>query len=331
MHIQNMLARFRPLYAPADDTGTAVVDGGSAAAEAVNAAIANVSAPAAGEGDDDLANLEIEGLDETPQVAEEYEDFDHDGLKLKVPKGKQQEVQEALLRQADYTKKTQEAAEVSKRAETTIKEYQQRAAEDGAFQKGIFHLDLIDQDLKTRYDYFSSPEYKTLQNDDPFAAQARWNDFQVAKEQRATLAGALQRLHQERNSKIADAEKAAEADASKRREQLPREIAKIVPGWNADKAAKVKDFGVKMGYAPEALDSTTDPLHFKTLYLASIGQAALDARARKGGGAAPTKEVNPTKMVGQRGGAATVNTEKMSGDDYREHYLRQQLAKNTRK
>lgn len=327
MNIQNMLARFRPLYA-IDDTATAVDT--SPAADAVNAAIANASEPAV-EADDDLANLEIDGLDETPAGADEYEDHDFDGVKLKVPKGKSQEIQDALMRTSDYTKKTQEAAESRKKAEQTVADYESRQKEDATFQKGAFHLEMIDADLKSRYDYFSSPDYKTLQTDDPFAAQAKWNEFQVAKENRANLVGALQRLHQERNSKIAEAQKADEAEASKRKEQLPREIAKIVPGWNADKAAKVKDFGAKLGYAPEALDSTTDPLHFKTLYLASIGQATLDAKARKAGGVTPTKTVEATKTVAQRGAVASVNTEKMSGDEYRQHYLKTQAAKNTRK
>jgi hypothetical protein len=328
MHIQNMLARFRPLYA-IDDTAGAVVESGTAA-DAV-AAIVNASEPASTGEDADFADLEIEGLEEPAAGAEEYEDFDFDGVKGKVAKGKAQEIQDALMRTGDYTKKTQEIAEIRKKAEQTVAEYESRQKEDATFQKGVFHLEMIDADLKSRYDYFSSPEYKTLQTDDPFAAQAKWNEFQVAKENRGSLVAALQRLQQERNSKLAEAQKAEEADASKRREQLPREIAKIVPGWNADKAAKVKDFGAKLGYAPEALDSTTDPLHYKTLWLASIGQAALDARARKGGGAAPVKEVGVTKMVGQRGGAGTVNTEKMSGDEYRAHYLKQIQAKNARK
>lgn len=327
MHIQNMLARFRPFYA-IDDTAGAAVEGGGAT-EAV-AAIVNAS-EAGGEGDDDLANLEIDGLEEPQPGTDEYEDHDFDGMKLKVPKGKAQEIQDALMRNSDYTKKTQEVAEIRKRAEQAAADYEARAKDDDTFREGFVHLKMMDTDLKSRYDYFSSPEYKQLQADDPFAAQTKWNEFQIAKEQRGSLVSALQRMHQERNSKLAEAQKADEAEASKRREQLPREIAKLVPGWNADKAAKVKDFGTKLGYAQEALDSTTDPLHYKTLWLASIGQAALDARARKGGGAAPVKEVGATKMVGQRGGAGTVNTEKMSGDEYRAHYLKQIQAKNARK
>jgi hypothetical protein len=326
MNIQNMLARFHPLYAP-DGEGAAVE---STAADAVNA-IVNANEPAAGDADEGLADLEIEGLEEPQAGADEFEDHDFDGIKLKVPKGKAQEIQDALMRNGDYTKKTQEIAEIRKKAEQTVAEYEQRQKEDATFSKGLFHLEMIDADLKSRYDYFSSPEYKALQTEDPFAAQAKWNEFQVTKEQRATFAGALQRMHQERNSKLAEAQKAEEAEASKRKEQLPREIAKIVPGWNADKAAKVKDFGAKLGYAPEALDSTTDPLHYKTLWLASIGQAALDARARKGSGAVQAKPAEPTKMVGQRGAVGTVSTEKMSGDEYRQHYLKTQAAKNARK
>lgn len=293
------------------------------------AAIVNAAEPPA-ENDDDLADLEIEGLEEPAVGTDEYEEFDFDGVKGKVAKGKAQEIQDALMRTADYTKKTQETADIRKRAEQTVADYEARQKEDTNFQKGVFHLEMIDGDLKARYDYFSGPEYKQLQADDPFAAQAKWNDFQVAKEQRNTLAGALQRMHQERNSKIAEAQKAEEAEASKRKEQLPREIAKIVPGWNADKAAKVKDFGVKLGFAPEAIESSTDPLHFKLLHLAMLGQATQDARARKAAGATPVKPAGATNMVRQGGVPGKPNPEKETGDQYRQRFLKEQAAKNKR-
>src|SRR5690242_17483575 len=121
MNIQNMLASFRPLYAP-DGDGAAVVADGGTAADAVNA-IVNSSEPASGEADDGLADLEIEGLEEPQAGADEFEDHDFDGIKLKVPKGKAQEIQDALMRNGDYTKKTQEVAEIRKKAEQTVAEY----------------------------------------------------------------------------------------------------------------------------------------------------------------------------------------------------------------
>lgn len=315
MLIDMMLRRFRPVFAMDDGAGTggAVQD----AADTVEAIVgADTGADAGDEGDD----IEIDlGDGEGEADTTEFDDFDFDGVKLKVPKGKQKDIEDALLRQSDYTKKTQAAADREKAAEAREKAMQIRTQHDEHISEGRVHLKMMDGDLNKEYTFFQSPEYRKLQEDDPLGAQARFNRFQMNRDARAQLAGALGVLENERNSKIAEADKAAQAEASKRKEQLPREIAKLVPGWNADMAGKVKAYAVAAGYAPEAIDNTTDPLHFKTLHEAMIGRMYLDAKSRKGQGAVTPKTAQPTKTIGQRGGSiASGPSDKMSTDDWME-------------
>lgn len=290
MNIQNM--RFRPLYA-ADG------DGGSPDAGAEVTAIVNEGEP---EGD----VIEIEGLDgeTTAEGGDEFEDIDLGDFKVKAPKGKANEVRDGILRLQDYTKKTQTVAEREKAADAAKATYEEKLKFDDTFREGTVHLKMMDNDLQNRLKYLNGPEYRTLDAENPLEAQRLLNQYQLNKDRRTDLASALGRMQSEANSKAADEAKAQTEAESKRREQLPREIGKLVPGWNADRAAKVKEFAVSIGYAPEAIDNTTDALHYKTLDLARIGQLYLDARARSGKGAVTpnAQAVGKTKMVGQGGG-----------------------------
>lgn len=272
------------------------------------------------------------GLDpDEPAQEPEWEDVDFDQAKIRVPKGMSQKVLDGLMLRADHTKKTQEVAELRKRFEAREKALQERTEYDDQISEGTIHLKMMDNDLKEEYKYLQSPEFRNLWNEDFPAAYARQERFKEKREQRGQLAGALQALAQERNSKLALAEEAAKAEANKRREQLPQEIAKIVPGWNAEMAGKVKEYALSSGYTPEALDSSTEPIHWKTLHEAMIGRMYLDAKARKASGAVVPKPAGATKTVGQRGGGSSVDVEKMTGDQYRQHFLREQQAKRARK
>lgn len=292
MLISETLRRFRPVYAM-DGEGV-----GGAAAE-VEAAIAAVGAEPEELDMTEVLEPEAEG---EPEAAPDLEDFDLDGVgKIKIPKGKQGDVERYLLREADYTKKTMALAAKERETETARTRYDEQRMQDATLAKGELHLENIDADLGKRYQYFQSPEYRELREVDPLKARGLYDDFQMDKDKREAFVGILRNLHQERTDKLAAEAKAQTEAEATRRAALPREIAKIIPGWTPEMMGKVKEFGVSLGYAPEALDSSTDPLHFKTLHLAEIGQRYLAALARKGSGAAKIGTASTTRTVGQGG------------------------------
>jgi hypothetical protein len=299
MTITQMLTRFGPVYA-ADGEGVGPMP---EMQDAPPVETPPETPPATDEVD---LEVEVDGLNTPEPEAEEWEEVEFDEVgKLKVPKGMSQKAIDAMMRTADYTKKTQEVAARAKELELREQTAKVVGEIEAKFNEGAYHLKNMDTALKAEYDYFQSPQYQQDQLDDFQKADARWKQYQMNLMTRQQLAGGLQSLAHERNSKLAEAQKALEAEASKRREQLPREIAKLVPGWNAEMQASVEDFAVRtLGYEPEALKSSTEPKHFQTLHLAMIGQKYLSALARKGKGAVVPKPSNPTKPVGQRGGGA---------------------------
>jgi hypothetical protein len=192
MLISEMLRRFRPVYAADGEGGTP--DAGGAAV--VDAAIAAAGAPA--EEGDEILLPEDEPGDGEPAPPEEFEDLDVDGLKLKVQKGRKADAERYLLREADYTKKTMALSAKEKAAEAAEAKYTQLASIDEKLHEGRAVLNMVDADLNKEYQFFNSPEYQKLQQDDFVEADRRWKAFQMAKENRARLAGGLGQLHQER-------------------------------------------------------------------------------------------------------------------------------------
>ncbi len=323
MLIQDMLRRFGPVYA---------MDGDGTGAAAEVAAIVNAGTDPTTTEADASDDFELPDEDLPPEEAAEpeYEDYDLDGVKVKVPKNATQAIKDAAYRQSDYTVKTKEIAAKVREAETAKANYEAAKAEDETFREGVFHWKNIDADLKKRYDYFQSPEYRTLRDDDPLKARALFDDYTMDEKKRDTLAGALTRMQQERNSKAADEAKEQTEANSRLREQALQKVSKNIPGWNADRQAKVRDAAVARGYAPEAIDSITDPLHWEDLFYADIGRRAYAAKARGGSGAVRTAATPSTRMVGQGGATAgNVNAklDKASPDDYAK-FRRAQMAKS---
>jgi hypothetical protein len=329
MDIQNMLARFRPLYAPDGGAATGEAPGGEAAAAVaaiVNADKGAGAEPVVEEETYDLPDDIEAGAAEEP----EFEDYDLDGLKVKVPKGQAEDLKKAALRQADYTNGKKELARAQRESEAAKTRYETAAAMDDTFREGVYHLRSIDSDLTNRAKYFQTPEFRQLREDDPLKARSLYDDFQMDKDKRGELASLLGQMQQERASKEAlAAQEQSEANRTLREHALQK-VSKEIPGWNADRQAKVRTAAIARGYAAEAVDSITDPLHWADLYYADIGRQAVAANARRGAGAVRPQTPGSTRTIGQGGGAVTGNAnarlDKANSDDY-VAMRRQQMAK----
>lgn len=315
MSIEQMLKRFGPVYA-ADGEG-----GGTAAAGDAAAQVAAIVQAEPGEGE---AEPEYELPDdvvvESGEGDPEFEDYDLDGLKVKVPKGRAEDLKKASLRNADYTNGKKELARLQRESEARVVAAEARAAEDDNFREGVFVLKQLDNRIAEAEKYFNSPEFRQLSTDDPLLAQSQENAFNRDERKRAKLAGALGQIQQERASKEALAAKEKSEANRTLREQALQKTARDIPGWNADRQARVRTDAIARGYAPEAIDSITDPLHWADLYYAGIGRQAVAAKARSGNGAARVQAApGTTRTVGQGGapiGTGVAKLDKASPDDY---------------
>lgn len=231
-----------------------------------------------------------DGNEIIPVVEDEEIELDG-GLKIKVPKDAAEAAKAHLLRQADYTRKTQEVAEARKALEAeraTV--YQASAAELTARAQIV----AFDQQIAN----FGNVDWDAWEENDPFEAQKGWRQFQTLQQQRGQLAGQLSQHVQQRTIEQQRA-------TAKRVDEGLAVLSRDIKGWSPQLAATLKDAGVKeYGFEQAEIDEDfgSDPRMVKVLHdayqwrqsqgkqkQAKSHEAAQQARpaAKVGGASAP--------------------------------------------
>jgi len=196
-------------------------------------------------------------LDEDGNPIDTDEEIELDDLKLKVPKDQAQKVREAMLRQADYTRKTQELAE-SRRAFDTERAqiYQSTQAELNAFAET--------QNIGRQLQAYQQTNWQAWAQEDPFAAQEHFMHFQTLKDAHQGAMNQLAFLHQQRQ---AAAKQETDNRIGEGRQVLEREI-----GWNDTLKASLTDYALGMGLSRDDLsDLEANPAAAKILHEAWKG------------------------------------------------------------
>lgn len=188
---------------------------------------------------DEAGNPIAEPEEQDDEPTDDLEDVEIDGKTYKVPK-------DAALRQADYTRKTQEVADMRRQVEATlnavrtVSEAEMKArAEIGKIDAQIADYDTIDWD--------------TWDQTDPQAANRAWRHLASLKDSRNGVLQQFATAQQQRTL-------IEQQETAKRLEQGQRELKAKIPDWSADKARSLRDFGREAyGLADDFLDSITDP------------------------------------------------------------------------
>lgn len=243
-----------------------------------------------------------DGLDPDAELDDEdaeepVEEIEHDGKKYKIPAA----LKPAIMKDADYTKKTQELAdqrkafEASRVAATTA---------DKEYLEGRAKLIAIDDQLKL----FEDVDWDALEAQDAARANALWRQRDLLKDGKASL---------ERDLGAKDEQRALDTSAHRAKaiEEGWGVLARDIKGWNADLAGKVasfaeREFGVSK---KEMAESISDPRIYKAFHrlhqldTASKTQTTANRVQR-------LEAVRPTPQVGKGGAAATRRTTDASGD-----------------
>ncbi len=237
-------------------------------------------------GEDDLARAEDLALTaeagEVAEAAEDFADIEHEGEVYRVPGA----LKGAFLRQADYTRKTQEVAEHRRAVEAERQSLAElRRAVAGASQDRL-RLAALDHQLES----FHGVDWQAYAAEDPQAAEALWGRFQDLSGARDQLAYAVS--HEEEREQLKTAREAAEQMA-----ETGRRLREEIDGWSPEVAAKLVEYGQAFGVTVEELAQMADARLWKLLHKAyqadQAGQQQTAARAQA---------VRPAVLVG--GGAA---------------------------
>jgi len=228
-----------------DETTNQVVDEG-ATAEDTNTT-QGVEAEAEQQFDEDGNPIESEPAEEEDEI-----DLD-DETKLKLPKSQAEKLRQAMLRQADYTRKTQELAETRKAFEVERDTHNQMSEQEKA---ATTQLTLIDHQLQQ----YASVNWQAWEQNDPFGAQAAFRQYTLLKDARGQITGNLQSMAQQRTLQ-------QQQETAKRLEQGAAELARDIKDWSPTKAAALVEHGkTRYGFSKDELDSVDDPRLIKVLH-----------------------------------------------------------------
>jgi len=198
------------------------------------------------EGDEDDQGDDAEG---------DSEEVDYEGKKYKVPK----ELKDALLRQSDYTKKTQEIADTRR----ALQQQQAVIMEQQAFQQAVVpHMAKIAA-VDERIGQYAQVDWQTLVAQDPQEAQRHWMAYQQLKDQRQTMQSQLEQANAtfQQNTK-----QNIEAYLQKGLEELNRDI----PDFQVVAPKMIAYANKAYGLSQQEIEAVTDPRYLKVLYKAFL-------------------------------------------------------------
>jgi hypothetical protein len=273
-----------------------------------------VSTAATGEVDASLTGEGAEHTDELENAENDpfagYEDFEFDGKSYKIPT----ELKDGYLRQADYSRKTQEVAAKNRELQAREQEVQRQ----GQLSDEEFNAKVAIQVISRELEAFKDANWQELNSinpqEDPVAfmeAQQKWQRFQHLKDIAGQASQVLQSAAQQRTQ-------AAEQDIANRLRATAEFAKREIKGWTPEIDNKVTQFAEEtLGYDRDTLKQAYTPQVYKTLYLAWLGQQSLTRQQS----AKPTPiPVAQTQTVSAKGNAVVQKApEDMSMSEYAEY------------
>ena len=187
-----------------------------------------------------------EDSEEQTEPSPESTTVEYEGQEYNIPP----ELKDAIMRQSDYTTKTQEVAEQRKDLETDRQKFQEAIQLQTAHTEAYTHLGILDQQLAQ----YNDLDWHTLAAQDPNATQQAQIQMGALREQRTQAQEKLQSLHAETQQQMHN-------QTAKEVEQNRAKIERSVPNWSSDTEKAVFDFGIQSGLTESQLAGTNyDPI-----------------------------------------------------------------------
>ncbi len=206
---------------------------------------------------------------ETAETPEELFELELDGEVHTLPAA----LKGAFLRQADYTRKTQELAEHRRAVEAEREAIAREAAAHRGANADQMRLAALDHQLGE----FQQVDWQAYAAEDPQGAQALWQTYQQLAQGREQLAYAV--THHVQRAELKAAREAADAMA-----ETGRKLAQEIDGWSPDTAHKLVEYAQAFGVTMEELAQMADPRLWKLLHKAwradQAGQQEAQAQAQ---------------------------------------------------
>jgi hypothetical protein len=236
---------------------------------------------------------------EQPALEDEFEELDVDGKRIKFSK----DAKPYVMMHADYTRKTQEVAEMKRAAEAQHEEVKRERQFQEENLSTIAQLTAVSSQLEA----FAKIDFNQLASEDQDNAQRLYFQYQQLKDAQRELQSSIEGKKREWDT-------AREQHIATARRQASEALARPDPGygWGGKFTPELKTnldkLAYSLGYNDQQL-AHAEAKDIKLFNLALIGLNALKQQktAQK---AAPTAE--PVPQAGKGKSAAVTNPDKLS-------------------
>lgn len=232
---------------------------------------------------DDSEEQEAEDPEE-PEI--DLDDVEYEGKQYKLPR----ELKDALLRQADYTRKTQEVADQRRAVEAQRAQAQEAINLVSNYQKEYSELIGIDSQLQK----FNELDWNAIISENPQDAmrlQARFNEL---RQQREVAVNNIQQVQQQ-------VQQQREQEQQRFIAESVTTLQRDIPNWNNDLYSSVLSASQKnYGFSADEVNNVIDARYIKVLHDAMQwrqSQEKLKKQASKRPDPTPTKVTKSAKPV----------------------------------
>ena len=180
------------------------------------------------------------------------EEIEYEGKQYKLPP----ELKSALLRQSDYTKKTQEIAEQRRAIESQRQEIENHVKLQQATFQEATKVAAMDEQIAQ----FNQVDWANLSQQDPVKAQELFFQFSQLKDQRNAAVTQI-------NAKMQKKAFEDQQSFAKRLEESEAVLRREIPNWSPAVEKQLYDTGVQMGFSDHELKMiAAEPRIVKLIY-----------------------------------------------------------------
>jgi len=228
---------------------------------------------------------EVEEVEASPEI--EYEEMEIDGELYEIPV----KLKDYVLRQQDYTQKTQEVAQQRKEYEIRMGAIEQERKQYefvGSVQDDLNKAYALDNEVKQYQDYLRT----NLDN----LGQADILKIQMAVEEKKAEKDALTKALQ---TKYNEFQQAQEQSLKELLDKSTEVLRSKIPNWGQKAQADVREYALGLGFTEQEINSVYDPRYVEVLHKAAQYDKLQKTKAgavKKVEGAPPIKPKSRTPM-----------------------------------
>jgi len=213
------------------------------------------------------------------EVEAEFVEVEVNGKLYEVPV----ELQDSLLRQEDYTKKTQEVASQRKEAEVQLGQVKQQMQEF-EFANSVRDDVMKAQQLEARAEEYNEYLRANIEQLSPTEIEKIKFGIEDARRERDDLVSSVHGKHKE----FQQAQEQSFTELLKKGTEV---LQQKIPGWGEDQQKQVRDYALSNGFTEAEISQVVDPRQVEVLYKASQYDSL------KQGAAPAVKKVSQTPTI----------------------------------